>query len=74
MTQPAKSAAKKAAVKKSTTKIGTEKVLALRIANAPRLSSAKDAKGRLAGWLQEISRSTPGKSLKALIEIGRAHV
>ena len=67
MTQPAKSAAKKAAVKKSTTKIGTEKVLALRIANAPRLSSAKDAKGRLAGWLQEISRSTPGKSLKALI-------
>ena len=67
MNRPAKPAAKKAAVKKAAVKREGEKVLALAIADAPKLSQAKAAKARVAEWLAEISRTAPGKALKALL-------
>lgn len=67
MSRPAKPAAKKAAVKKSAPKGESEKVLALEILDAPKLSSAKASRARVAEWLAEIGRTAPGKALKALI-------
>ena len=68
MSRPAsKTAAKKAAVKKAAVKSETGTVLALEIADAPKLSSAKASKARVAEWLADIGRGAPGKALKALL-------
>jgi len=67
MNRPAKPAAKKAAVKKAAVKREGEKVLALTIADAPKLSQAKASKARVAEWLAETGRTAPGKALKALL-------
>src|SRR5262245_25196100 len=58
----------KRAVKRKTKSAEAVSSLAERVAEAPRLASAKEAKARLAEWLAGIARNEPGKALKRLIE------
>ena len=78
MRKPAKRAAKKpvankplAAKPRAKTPAGSNRQprgLAGTIADAPRLSSAKEARARVADWLSAIARTPAGKSLKQLAD------
>ena len=68
MKRPAKRIAKpaaKAAKRTAKPKVAADVPgLAQRIADAPRLSAPKEARGRVNAWLAEIGRTAPGKALK----------
>jgi glutamate-ammonia-ligase adenylyltransferase len=57
----------RSARKKSTPAAREEKTIVLALAAAPRPTDRKAAQGRLAEWLTEIGKSSPGKALKLLI-------